>query len=136
MKRLCIYLTGSVVLIILLYIGAEIQLALKAYFEKYFKLMPQVTFTVFFPILIGIIIRFPQLVKEIKIKKRWSIDWIKLTAIGIPSLYIALLPLLYFSNIPFYNQIFALTMVSSGSMQTAIAGVIFGYIILDSLKEK
>lgn len=82
------------------------------------------------------LLRIPQLVKEIKLKKRWSIDWIKLIAIGIPSLYLAALPLSIFIRLPIYHPMFLLKMITSGTIATTIAGVICGYILFDSLKEK
>lgn len=136
MKRLIMYLLGSIIIISVLYIGTEMQLWLKGYSDEDFNFIPQIVFSVFFPIVVGMLLRIPQLVKEIKLKKRWSIDWIKLIAIGIPSLYIAALPLSIFIRLPIYHPMFLLKMITSGTIATTIAGVICGYILFDSLKEK
>lgn len=136
MKRLIMYLLGSIIIISVLYIGTEMQLWLKGYSDEDFNFIPQIVFSVFFPIVVGMLLRIPQLVKEIKLKKRWSIDWIKLIAIGIPSLYLAALPLSIFIRLPIYHPMFLLKMITSGTIATTIAGVICGYILFDSLKEK
>jgi hypothetical protein len=58
-------------------------------------------------------------------------------AIGIPSIYTALSPLTFFINLPlplinqWNHQIFSLNLT-----MTSIAGVIFSYVFLGSLKEK
>lgn len=130
------YLLGSIIIISVLYIGTEMQLWLKGYSDEDFNFIPQIVFSVFFPIVVGMLLRIPQLVKEIKLKKRWSIDWIKLIAIGIPSLYLAALPLSIFIRLPIYHPMFFLKMITSGTIATTIAGVICGYILFDSLKEK
>lgn len=136
MKRFSKYLIWSLIIIFILFLGSEIESRLEEYSAKYYKVLPYMAFTLLFPILVGMIFRLPQFVTDIILKKRWSVDWVKLSAIGIPSLYIAASPLLFFLNVPIINQHFASKMISSGFTMTTIAGVIFGYIILESLKGK
>ncbi|MEW9501706.1 hypothetical protein [Jeotgalibacillus marinus] len=137
MKRFIKYLICSLIVILVLYFGSEIYLRLEEYRRSNFELRPLMLFIVLFPILVGMMIRFPQLVTDIRLKKGWSIDWVKLSAIGIPSLYIALSPLLLILNVPIIHQV-RISFLMSGFLETVttIAGVIFGYVLLDSLKEK
>ena len=81
----------------------------------------------------GMLLRLPKLIIEIKDKKRWSIDWVKVLVIGIPSIYIAMIRLLLlFMEIICY---FSIEVMLLGDFTfTYIAGVIFGYVLLDSLK--
>lgn len=58
------YFIWKLVIILLLYLGTEIQLRLKDYQAQYFKVVPLMAFNVFFPIFMGIIIRLPQLLSD------------------------------------------------------------------------
>lgn len=81
------------------------------------------------------LLRLPKLILEIRDKQRWSFDWMKIIVIGIPSLYIAMIPLfalVYGMNLWFSNVVMLLGDITF----TTIAGVIFGYLLLDSLNSK
>lgn len=136
MKRFFKYVFLSAAFILILFLGLEIQSILKKYAEHNFDYQPHITFTVLFPILMGMLLRLPQLVKEIATRKRWSIDWIKLLTIGVPTLYIALIPLPYFLNIQLITHTMINKIFYTGFTGTTIAGIVFGYVLLDSLKEK
>jgi hypothetical protein len=73
---------------------------------------------------------------EIKDKKEWTFNWIKVIAIGIPTLYIALLPILSFTSFGM-DFLFAkeLILIENKTLITT-AGIVFGYILLDSFKNK
>ena len=129
-----VFLSGAFILI--LFLGLEIQTMVKKYAEHNFDYQPYITFTLLFPILMGMLLRLPQLVKEIVAKKRWSIDWIKLLTLGVPTIYIALIPLPYFSNIHLINHTVINKIFLTGFTGTTIAGIVFGYVLIDSLKEK
>jgi len=98
-----------------------------------FDIKPYIIFASIFSIFMGMLLRLPKLILEIKDKRKWSIDWVKVLVIGIPSIYIAMIPLLaivYGKNLLFFNEI----MLLGDFTFTSIAGVIFGYVLLDSLK--
>lgn len=100
-----------------------------------FEIMPVVLFGTIFPIVIGLFMRLPKLIIEIKQHKRWTFDWIKFIAIALPSfcvISIWFLPLLPFGE-DFY-RIPNIILVGSPMIQI-IAGIVFGYILLDSLKK-
>lgn len=78
------------------------------------------------------LLRLPKLIIEIRDKKKWSFDWIKVIIVGIPTLYIAMIPLFtvsYGMSLLFSNAVMML-----GDITYILAGVIFGYVLLDSLK--
>ncbi len=136
MKRFLYYVTCTVVIGIMLYMGTKYQIHLKEESTQTFELMPFIIFTALFPIVIGMLLRLPKLMIEIKEKKTWTFDWIKIVAIGLPSLYVALIPIFAFSsfgsNFPLANNI----VLFGDKAITTIAGLIFGYVLLDSLKEE
>ena len=119
-----------------MYVGSEISLWLKKYQATYLRSTPYVIFTVLFSILTGMLFRLPKLVIEIRNKKRWTIDWVKLCVISIPALYFALIPILFILNIPLVPLTLITKILSSGLTSSTIAGIVFGYSFLDSLKEK
>jgi hypothetical protein len=136
MKRILTSLFWSFMILLLLYLGVVLQARFKEYQEMDFNPKPYIIFTVAYPILMGMVIRLPQLITGIMKKKRWCVDWIKLCVIGLPSLYIAISPLSFFINIPIFNLNLVNNMFSAGITVMTVAGVISGYIILDSIKEK
>ncbi|MDF2700927.1 MAG: hypothetical protein K0Q49_2491 [Haloplasmataceae bacterium] len=133
-KRFIRYFIWTLVIILLLYLGTEIQLRLIDYQAQYFNAVPLITFNVFFPIFMGIIIRLPQLLSEKIHKKQLQVDWVKLSVIGIPSLCVALSPFLILLNTPLFIRLFVIQLISSDFSLTSLAGFISVYLILDSLK--
>jgi hypothetical protein len=81
------------------------------------------------------LLRLPRLVNGIIQRKRWLFDWIKLIGIGLPLLYVSSVPLMYL-DIPRIYPEFATAFIFTNLTATQIAGVILGYIILDSLNER
>ncbi|WP_391122305.1 hypothetical protein [Psychrobacillus sp. L3] len=116
------------------YLGTDYKMRLREESATTFNLMPFLIFAVIFPVFIGFFLRLPKLIIEIKEKKQWSFDWIKVAEIGIPSLYIAMIPILtfYFGlNLLFGKEFLLLR----DTTFTTTAGIVFGYVLLDSLKE-
>ncbi|MFC2947002.1 hypothetical protein [Virgibacillus sediminis] len=100
-----------------------------------FELMPVVLFGTLFPIVIGLLLRLPKLIIEMKRNKQWIFDWIKFMAIGIPSLSIIFMSIFPFT--PLSEGFFTIPeiiLIGSPTIQI-IAGVVFGYTLLDSLKK-
>lgn len=133
MNRFLYIFFYTAVILIILYLGSDIQMRLREKSAITFNLMPFILFASFFPVFIGMLLRLPKLIREIKDKKQWLFDWIKITVIGVPSLYITMLPILTFTNGT--NLLFSKSFMMIGDATfTTIAGVVFGYVLLDSLK--
>lgn len=133
MKRFLFIFLSTVIVGGVFYMGMDYQMRLRERSAIVFDIKPFIIFTSIFSIFMGMLLRLPKLIIEIKDKKRWSIDWVKVLVIGIPSIYIALIRLLaivYGKNLLFFNEV----MLLGDFTFTYIAGVIFGYVLLDSLK--
>jgi uncharacterized membrane protein len=134
MKHFLKYFIWTAIIGFILFIGFRLHLNLEEEAKVNYNIVPMTIFGVVFPIFIGMLLRLPLLIKEIKEMKRWTINWAKITAIGIPTLYITLSPLLYFTSFG-HKLPFTLEMVQLNSNATTVAGLIFGYVLLDSIKK-
>lgn len=86
----------------------------------------------FFPIAIGIFIALPQFISTIRRKSDIRFNWIKFVSIGLPTLYVSMLPLIYYSigkPLPFA------TLLLQYSMLHTLSGVVFGYLLLTSFEK-
>ncbi|WP_404447622.1 hypothetical protein LG307_02395 [Sutcliffiella horikoshii] len=132
MKEFSRYFFWTVVIGLIFYVGSIYELHLVNEAQMNYSFWPQVIFAALFPILIGVLLRLPKLIKEIQQEKAWSVNWMKLLAVGLPTFYVALVPVLSLTNlfvyIPFAMDIIHLDLAT-------LAGVVFGYVLMDSLKE-
>lgn len=112
--------------------GVRYQLHIEEQAQMNFELLPILIYTAIFPIVIGLLLRVPRLVIEIKENRRWTFDWIGFAAIAVPCLYILTMSILpYFVHMPIPKII----LVGGSPMITTVAGIVFGYVLLDSLKK-
>ena len=136
LKRFLIYFTWTIVALAFLFLEVRIEEAFRVYAQTSFNLRPGIIFVTLFPEFMGMLLRLPYLIKEVCEKRKWAVDWVKLCAVGIPFLYVVLNPIFLVFNVKFLIiQRFAHTITTS-SMVMDIAGVVLGFIILGSLKEK
>ncbi|WP_243299964.1 hypothetical protein [Bacillus litorisediminis] len=136
MNRLTKYFLWLLAFITFLYLGALIYYRLMEYARDTFRILPSLFFASLFPILVGMVLGLPKLVMDIKQKKHWNVDWIRLLVIGIPFLYIALYPLLFNLGLPLNIPYITGLINGTRLMFPTIAGIIFGYVLLDSLIKK
>ncbi|MGP4108887.1 hypothetical protein [Virgibacillus sp. L01] len=138
MKRFISSLTYTVVLVFLFIIASNYQMFLKEQYTRTFNMTPYIIFSIIYPIIFGMLINLTKLIREINKKGKWSIDWIKLIAVGIPLLYITLAPHLYFSSIGKHLLFLAdIYRTGDGGIPLiTISGVFFGYLLLDSIKKR
>ncbi|MFD2629986.1 hypothetical protein [Oceanobacillus kapialis] len=100
-----------------------------------FEIMPLVLFGILFPIVIGILLRIPKLIIEIKQHKQWTFDWVKFIAIAIPALFVIALSISPYLSIPLdYMKIPIIFMEGTPTIET-VAGIVLGYTFLDCLKK-
>ncbi|SFL57530.1 hypothetical protein SAMN04487943_102285 [Gracilibacillus orientalis] len=119
----------------MIFLGAKYQIHLEEEASLTYELTPVLLFASVFPIVIGVLLRLPKWLIEINENKSWTFDWMKLVVIGLPALYIALLPVLS-ANIPMAYLLFAEEiMFMNYTILITTAGIVFGYVLLDSLKK-
>lgn len=99
-------------------------------------LYPYFLYSTIFPIVIGLLLGVGLYSARRQEKGQWKIDWIKLTACGIPLLYVTLLPTFSFLfqrvSWPFTGYL-----ISFGQDKLPmLTGLIFGYIIVDSVRKE
>ncbi|MFD1039315.1 hypothetical protein ACFQ3N_13060 [Virgibacillus byunsanensis] len=131
MKRFLYYFLWSIVIMIILNTGAKYQIIINNQVATTYNPIPLYIYTSLYPIVIGLLIKLPILVENYK-KTKWSIDWGKLIGIGLPSFYIALLPLI--GLMPVTKVFLFDVVVMIGPSVPNIAGIIFGFFLLDSLR--
>jgi len=130
------YLIWSIVIGGFLYIGFQIQLHLEEVAETTFRMEGPVIFGTIFPIFIGMLLRLPRLIQEVKEGKQWTVNWVKLIVMGLPTFYIIITQLFFFTSfghyLPFSSEIIQFLMNSNIA---TIISLIFGYVLLDSFKK-
>lgn len=136
LKRFLKYLIWTITITIIVYLGLRFRVYLGNEAEISFDNKSIMIFNIVFPILVGVLFRLPKFLEEKKGRKKWRFDWVKLITIAFPSLYIALLPYLIYSSfgetLIFVKQILLLEETSNSL--TMIAGIVFGYVLIDSVK--
>ena len=139
MKRFLYYFIWSIAIALIVYLGLQLQQILDDRTQMTFNPIPFWIYVTIFPVIIGLLLRTPKFMLERKERKISGFDWSKFLAIGIPAILVLVLSILPFLPInvefpAFYSQI-SLTLFSSTTAQT-IAGLVFGYILLDSFKNE
>jgi len=121
-KKFLYYLGWAIFIGLITYFGSKYRWHL---LEKDAAIIFFALFSIVYPIVIGILIKLPNFIVEMKQDKtlKWRFDWIKFIAIALPYLFIMIA-----SSFP--NKI----VPSSPDLQF-IAGVVQGYMLLDSLKK-
>lgn len=134
MKRFIMYFLYTLLLGFVLIIGTHYGLRLKEFTSETYNLYPYIFFTIVYPVILGILLALPQFAKNCKKEGVWHFDWIKLVSIGLPTLYLSLLPLLFFSPIgKYFSTVF--NFISHSSIPQTVSGIVLGYLIL-SVPEK
>ncbi|AQQ53106.1 hypothetical protein [Planococcus lenghuensis] len=133
MKRFLYYLVWLIIISAVLVVGLQYQTRLQEEAEATYHLIPVVQFMSVFPIVIGVFLRLPTFVLQVRAGTPWAVDWLKLVVIALPAGYIALLPILYFAT-ETVLPLATIVMTMESQTLTITAGIIFGYVLLDSLK--
>lgn len=93
-------------------------------------------FTIFFPVLIGMLLGLPKLIRNFQSRERWRVHWGKLLGAGLPAFLIIAVQLAGFLplpvSLPFYMEIIMLM----EAQITTMIHLIFGYIIVGSFYKR
>lgn len=133
MKRFVSYLLWTIGILVVAFAGVEIGERLKGYSEETHKIRPLVVYSALSPVFLGLITRLPQFISEWK--NAWKMDWVKLGVIGLPMFIIMISPVVLYFNLvqlpPFQSNL----PIKSPHLLSILSGFVFGYVILNSLKE-
>ena len=139
MKRFMHYFIRFLCIGFICYLGSQYSISLKfiaqeKFYDKFFFM-----YSIAFPIIIGMLLKFPLLLKDIKQQKKWTFDWAKFLAIGIPTFLIVSFPAwIYtvwtYTSLGDYSVFMNLLNIATYTPFATIAGVVFGYCLLDVLK--
>ena len=132
MKNFLKYFAWTIAIGTIFFVGLTYQKHLIQTGMYSFNMLPAIIYTTIFPIVMGMLLRLPKWLEEMKKNSTWKVNWPKLLAVGIPTLFIVLSPIFYFTEttvkIPFLVHFIHLN-------DTSIFGIILGYVILDSIKK-
>ncbi|PID21617.1 hypothetical protein CSV61_07895 [Sporosarcina sp. P3] len=136
MRRFIYYFGWTMAIGMIMYVGATYQFQLKQEYMKNYNAQSFVFFSTIFSIGIGMLLKLPNLLIEMKENKQWTFDWATFIGIGLPSLAVCSMGVLLFTPVgesmfPFVPEI----IYPGNSPIQTIAGVVFGFILLDSVKK-
>lgn len=134
MKRFFRYILYSLFVIILLIAGLKITLYLRFLSAKTFSSTPSIIAATFFPLFLGFLLACPFILNKFRKPGKFSIDWIIIFSVCIPSLFINMsLILAYFS--PLGRLIPDLLRLFNDLQAIAISGLVFIFSLLYSFKK-
>ncbi|MFD6439213.1 hypothetical protein ACFWDG_05230 [Peribacillus sp. NPDC060186] len=140
-KRTISYLAYLILLLSVLFYGLNYQNHLAIISRETFEIKGYFLFQSFFPIFLGIIFAMPSIVKNILKKGHWKVNWLRLLILGIPFIYMSIIPILYFTEISVFDLPFS-TLVWRGyfgadgsTTFNSITGIIASYIVLTSIRK-
>lgn len=131
------YLLYVVILIALLYWGSVYLDRIKTLVALNYNPEFHFTATSILLIFIGMYIALPGLIKRISRPGTWTIDWVRLIITGLPTLYVAFWPLIYFvPPFQFLHLEFTRILTMYSLLPQTVCGIVFGYTLLSSINKK
>ncbi len=98
----------------------QYELILVEQAKETYNSFPSNLYSSLYPILIGLLFALPIFVRVIKVESRWNYDWIRIVAVGIPTLFGATVFLIYFSPLGTYFP--SISILSVGTKFSTICG--------------
>lgn len=132
MKRFLYYFIWTLVIGYIVYLGTLWHGQIIETGRANFDLLRPQLFLALFPVAIGLLLRLPKFLLERSGRMERGFDWFKFLAVGLPSLYVVVMTFLPFTSLAIPIPAFILSSENTISTMTTIAGVVFGYVLLDS----
>lgn len=132
MKRFVYYFAWTLAIVFIVYIGTVIEANIVETARETYELFPRVLFVAIFPVILGFLMRLPRFLLERKEQKFRGFDWFKFLAVGVPSLYFVVMTFLPYTAIGAGIPSFMMTSQTSLTTIAYTAGIVFGYVLLDS----
>lgn len=89
------------------------------------------TFLSIYPILVGVMLALPRLIKLFGQEGSWKVDWIPLLLVGFPSLLVAITPILWLAEFAQNWKTATLIFMYTPNL-TFVAGILFGFVLVSS----
>ena len=90
------------------------------------------TFLSIYPILVGVMLALPRLVKLFGQEGSWKVDWIPLLVVGFPSLLVAITSMICLAEFAQTWRITTLIFMYTPNL-IYVAGILFGFVLVSSL---
>lgn len=135
MKRFVYFFVWTLAIGLVLYFGMQLQDIIEERTEMTYVIFPLILYTTLFPVILGLLLGTPKLILKVKKDGFWHFDWIKFIAVGLPSLFIVLMNFLPFSPLGEGWLVIPEIILIGGTTVPTVAGLVFGYILLDSFKK-
>ncbi|EIM05988.1 hypothetical protein A1A1_13327 [Planococcus antarcticus DSM 14505] len=119
---------------LILYLGMQLQAQVAEKSQMTFTIFPLQAYIALFPVVIGLLIRTPKFMLQLRGKESWTYDWVKFVAIGVPALYIVLMTFLPFSPLGEGWLSIPNILLFGGTTVPTVAGLVFGYVVLACFK--
>ncbi|MFY0779276.1 hypothetical protein AB1K18_03025 [Peribacillus simplex] len=140
LKRAIRYLICLVVVLGVLFIGLKYQQHLFTVSRETYEIKGYLLFGSSFPIFLGMVLAIPRILQSFSKKGHWKVNWLRLIILGLPFLYLSIIPILYFTGLfkglPLSKFVFGYFGENESTTLNAIIGVIAGYIIVTSLYKR
>lgn len=121
----------TLIFIGMVYMGVRLQEYFKLLAGRTAQPLPHMIYIVIFSIAIGIFIGLPSLILKSE-KEIWKIDWVRLVAMGLPTLFMSTLLFTYWIT-PL--RFLALTSLFDNTTFFIANGIMFGYTLISSVKK-
>lgn len=137
-NNLFIYFGFLVIVILVFIVGLKYQHHLQLEARKTFQSNTSFVFSILFPIFFGLLLGLLRFFELLRKTGEWKINWIKLCVFGLPSLYVSLFPLLYWSglSISYHDLPLGYLLINSGTTAYTISGLILGFLLFYVLERK
>ncbi|MBE5104921.1 hypothetical protein IGI01_06375 [Bacillus thuringiensis] len=135
MQKVIQYLCFTIFITLLLFVGVKIQFYLDTIAELNYNFYPKLFYLTFFPLFVGILLRFLQFMNRETNKQNWSFQPDKFVVIALPTILISLSPALLFSPLGEFLPYLANIILINTTFVTIIS-LIAGYSLLDCFIQK
>ncbi|MCG7381013.1 hypothetical protein [Paenibacillus sp. ACRRY] len=138
LNNLFVYLGLLLIMVLVFIFGLKYQQYLQLEARTTYQPQASIVFSVLFPMFFGVLLGLLRLFDLLRKPGEWKINWIKLCIFGIPSLYVSLFPLLYWSGLPisYYDFPLGYLLITSGTTPHTISGLIFGFLLFYIIEKK
>ncbi len=134
MKQFLYYFIWTLAIGLLLYLGMQLQAQVAENSQMTYNLFPLQAYIALFPVMIGLLIRTPKFILQLRGKDSWTYNWMKFAAIGVPTFYIVLMTFLPFSPLGEGWLPIPKIILVGGTTVPTVAGLVFGYVVLACFK--